>query len=114
MLHVIGIKNCNTIQKTLKWLQDRGDVFTFRDVKIDPLNEAELHDIVSNLSLETVANKKGMKWRSLGLSEKNLTDQELFDLLLEHQTMIKRPVLIRDGAVLIGFDEDALQEFLAD
>ena len=112
MLLVIGIKNCNTIQKTLKWLDEKGVEFNFRDVKKDPLSDEELHDIVKKLSLETVINKRGTKWRSLGVSDKNFSDQELFDLLAENQTMIKRPVIYRDESVMIGFDEEALSAFL--
>jgi Spx/MgsR family transcriptional regulator len=114
MLHIVGIKNCNTVQKTLKWLQERNVEFTFQDVKKDPLADEEILDLVKKLSLETVINKKGSKWRSLNLSDKNLSDQQLFDLLTEHQTMIKRPVIYRDGSVLIGFDEDALESFISE
>jgi Spx/MgsR family transcriptional regulator len=112
MLLVIGIKNCNTIQKTLKWLEEKNIEFIFRDVKKDPLSDGELHDIVRKLSLETVINKRGTKWRSLGVSDKNLSDQDLFNLLAENQTMIKRPVILLDESVLIGFDEEALSAFL--
>lgn len=112
MLLVIGIKNCNTIQKTLKWLEEKNIKFIFRDVKKDPLSDEELHDIVRKLSLETVINKRGTKWRSLGVSDKNLNDQDLFNLLAENQTMIKRPVILLDESVLIGFDEEALSAFL--
>lgn len=114
MIHIVGIKNCNTVQKTLKWLQEKNLEFTFQDVKKDPLSEEEILDLVKKLSVETVINKKGTKWRSLNVSDRNLSNQELFDLLNEHQTMIKRPVIYNDGSVMIGFDEDALESFLMD
>jgi Spx/MgsR family transcriptional regulator len=114
MIHIVGIKNCNTVQKTLKWLQEKNIEFTFQDVKKDPLSEEDILDLVKKLSIETVINKKGTKWRSLNVSDKNLSDQELFDLVSEHQTMIKRPVIYRDDSVMIGFDEDALESFIAD
>lgn len=113
MLTVVGIKNCNTVQKTLKWLEDEGHKYTFRDIKKSPLDEDELLDIVNKLSVETVINKKGTTWRNLDVSDKNLSDQELFGLLLENQSMIKRPVLLLDDAVMIGFDEEAITDFLA-
>lgn len=113
MLTVVGIKNCNTVQKTLKWLDNEGHKYTFRDVKKNPLDDEELLDIVNKLSVESVINKKGTTWRKLDVSDKNLSDQELFELLLENQSMIKRPVLLLDDAVMIGFDEEAITEFLA-
>jgi Spx/MgsR family transcriptional regulator len=113
MLTVVGIKNCNTVQKTLKWLDNEGHTYKFRDVKKNPLLDEELLDIVNKLSVETVINKKGTTWRKLDVSDKDLSDQELFELLLENQSMIKRPVLLLEGAVMIGFDEEAITEFLA-
>jgi Spx/MgsR family transcriptional regulator len=111
MLQVIGIKNCNTVQKALKWLDERSISYSFQDVKKDPLSDEEVLDIVKKLSIETVLNKRGTKWRSLNIQEQ-LSDQELFDLLVEHQTMIKRPVLVNGDAVMVGFDADAFESFL--
>lgn len=114
MLHIIGIKNCDTVKKTLKWLEERDIEFTFQDVKKDPLSDEEVLDIVKKLSIETVINKRGTKWKSLNVADKKLSDQQLFDLVTEHQTMIKRPVIYREDSVMIGFDEDALESFIAD
>lgn len=112
MLHVVGIKNCSTVQKARKWLEDRGIEYTFQDVKKDPLSDEEVLDLVKKLSIQTVLNKRGTKWRSLNLNADELTDQELFELLTEHQTMIKRPVLVMGEAVMVGFDPEAYEAFL--
>jgi Spx/MgsR family transcriptional regulator len=111
MLEVIGITNCNTIKKTKEWLSDQGIDYSFRDVKQDPLGPNELAELVMRAGLDTLVNRRGRKWKMLGLSDKELTDNDLFEVLLEHQTMIKRPVLRRGDAVMVGFDEDALQQF---
>ncbi len=112
MLEVIGISNCNTIKKTKEWLEKKQIDFSFRDVKKEPLTPNELADLVMKAGLETLVNRQGRKWKMLGLSDKQLTDNDLFDVLLEHQTMIKRPVLRNGEAVLVGFDEDAIASFI--
>ncbi|MCC5925366.1 MAG: arsenate reductase family protein [Bacteroidetes bacterium] len=112
MLHVVGIKNCSTVKKALNWLETNGISFTFQDVKKNPLTDEEVLDLVKKLSMQTVLNKRGTKWKSLNLNADQLSDQELFDLLVTHQTMIKRPVLVNDGAVMVGFDEEAYKAFL--
>ena len=112
MLEVIGITNCNTIKKTKEWLSDEGITYSFRDVKKDPLSPNELAELVMRAGLDTLVNRKGRKWKELGLSDKELSDNDLFEVLLEHQTMIKRPVLRKGEAVMVGFDEDALQNFI--
>lgn len=112
MLHVIGIKNCNTIKKTINWLEENDFEFEFTDLKKDPLTPNELADFVKKVGLDTLINRRGMKWRTLGLKDKNLSDNDLFEVLLEHQTMIKRPVLLMNDAVMVGFDEEAVTEFI--
>ncbi|MCC5932926.1 MAG: Spx/MgsR family RNA polymerase-binding regulatory protein [Candidatus Cyclonatronum sp.] len=111
MLTVVGIKNCNTISKTLKWLEEQEINYTFRDVKKNPLSAEELEDAISKVGLDTLVNRRGMKWRSLGLAGKELTGEELAEILFEHQTMIKRPLLLAGDAAMVGFDEDALGVF---
>lgn len=114
MIQILGIKNCNTVQKTLKWMDENGHEFEFIDLKKDPLNDTELAELVHKVGIETLANKRGMKWRNLGLAGRDVSARELFDLLLEHQTMIKRPVVIKDEAVMVGFDEESMADFLSE
>jgi Spx/MgsR family transcriptional regulator len=114
MIQILGIKNCNTIRDTLRWLDEKGFEYRFVDLKKEPLSEYELAGLARKVGLETLANKRGMKWRTLGLAGRDLSEDELFDLLLEHQTMIKRPVVLRGEAVMIGFDEEALESFLTE
>jgi Spx/MgsR family transcriptional regulator len=112
MLEVIGIANCNTIKKTKEWLSDQGVSYSFRDVKKEPLSPNELAELVMRAGLDTLVNRRGRTWKMLGLADKELTDNDLFEVLLERQTMIKRPVLRRGEAVMVGFDEDALTNFV--
>ncbi|MEX0779157.1 MAG: Spx/MgsR family RNA polymerase-binding regulatory protein [Balneolales bacterium] len=112
MLEVIGIKNCDTIKKTRKWLEENNIEYDFRDVKTKPLSPNELADLVKKVGLDALVNKRGRTWKMLGLADKNLNDNDLFEVLLEKQTMIKRPVFKKDEAVLLGFDEDAVASFV--
>lgn len=112
MIKVYGIKNCNKIRDTFTWLSENEVEYQFIDLKKDPLPEEKLEEFVHKVGLDVLVNKRGMKWRTLGLKDKNLNDEELFSELLEHQTMIKRPVLENEDAVLVGYDEDAFESFL--
>lgn len=114
MLHLVGIKNCNKIRDTKKWLEDQGVEYKFIDVKKEPLTREELKELEFKVGLEVLVNKRGRKWRDLGLKDKNLSDEELFDVLLEHQTMIKRPVLINGESVMVGYDEDSFDAFTSE
>ncbi len=114
MLHIAGIKNCNKIRETKKWMKEHDVDFEFIDVKKDPLTREELKELEFKVGLDVLVNKRGRKWRDLGLANKDLSDEELFDQLLEHQVMIKRPVLIKEESVLVGYDEEAFEAFIAE
>ncbi len=112
MIKVYGIKNCNKVRDTFKWLEENEVEYKFIDLKKDPLSEQKLDEFVHKVGLDVILNKRGMKWRTLGLKEMDLDDDELFDQLLENQTMIKRPILEQGDAILVGYDEDAFDAFV--
>lgn len=112
MIKVYGIKNCNKIRDTKKWLDEHGIEYKFVDVKKEPISPERLADFTEKVGLDALVNRKGMKWRQLGLADKDLNEQELFDQLLEHQTMIKRPLIIKGEAILVGYDEDSFKNFI--
>jgi len=113
MLKVFGIKNCNKIRDTRKWLDENNVDYKFVDVKKNPIDAETLADVTEKVGLDVLINRRGMKWRQLGLAGKDLNDQELFEQLLEHQTMIKRPLMIKNEAVMVGYDEDSFENFIA-
>lgn len=114
MLHIAGINNCNKIRDTKKWMDEHDVEYTFIDVKKDPLTRSELKELEIKVGLDVLVNKRGRKWRDLGLAKKDLSDEQLFDQLLEHQTMIKRPVLLKEESVLVGYDEESFEAFIAE
>lgn len=112
MLKVYGIKNCNKIRNTRKWLEENDVEYEFIDLKKEPLSEEALDEFVHKVGLDVLVNKRGMKWRQLGLANQDLSDEELFEQLHEHQVMIKRPLITKDEAVMVGYDEDAFEDFI--
>ncbi|MCG2588884.1 arsenate reductase family protein [Rhodohalobacter sulfatireducens] len=112
MIEVYGINNCDKIRKTKKWLSQNEIEFDFFDLKKEPLSREELEEFVYRVGLDTLVNKRGMTWRKLGLKDKDLSEDELFEQLLENQSMIKRPVLINGEGILVGYDEDAFETFV--
>ncbi len=103
MLKVYGIKNCNKVRDTFKWLDENEIDYEFIDLKKEPISEGKLDEFVHKVGLDVLINRRGTTYRNLGLKDKNLDEDQLFDQLLENQTMIKRPVLELDDAVLVGY-----------
>ncbi len=104
---VYGIKNCDTLRKAIKWLNNSGVEHRFHDYRKDGLDEAQLRTWVDVLGWEQVLNKRGTTWRKLPESDRSdvNTDQAIA-LMLASPAMIKRPLLdLGDGRLHLGFKE---------
>ncbi|HBD42579.1 MAG: hypothetical protein DBW78_01380 [Rhodothermaeota bacterium MED-G64] len=112
-LLVLGIPNCDKIRKTKTWLEEHDRPFQFIDLKKAPLSREELLELSQKVGLDALINRRGTTWRKLELADKNLSEAEMLDVLLENQSMILRPVLVRGDSVMIGYDEEAFEGFTA-
>ena len=107
MTTLYGIKNCDTIKKARKWLEQQGIEYTFHDYRVDGLDQAWLAETASTLGWEQLLNKRGTTFRQLPDEQKqDLTEEKALALLLAHPAMIKRPVLAHDSDLHLGFKPD--------
>lgn len=104
MVVVYGIKNCDTVQRTLKALDAAGITHRFHDFRKDGLNAAQAQAWVDALGVDTVVNRRGTTWRKLDDSTRdNLSADTAAALLAEQPSLVKRPVIEHPGGVLVGF-----------
>ena len=100
---------CTTCQKARAFLDAKGAKYDFRDIKIENPTEAELRawHAKSGLPLKRFFNTSGLQYKALGLSKKlpSMTDDEQFKLLATDGMLVKRPILVGDHFVLVGFKE---------
>jgi arsenate reductase len=111
---VYGIKNCNTVQKALTWLNEHAIEYTFHDYKKEGISKEKLEAWVSEKDWEILINKKGTTWRNLTGSEKEAVTNSDSAIALMHEktSVIKRPVVEADGNILVGFDENVYASLL--
>lgn len=100
---------CGTCRKAMKWLSENGIDVTERHIAEAPPERAELerwHN-TSGLQLRKFFNTSGKKYRELNLKEKigSASQSELLDILASDGMLVKRPVLVLDNRVLVGFRE---------
>lgn len=113
MVKIYGIKNCDTIKKTLKWMNENQVEHSFHDYRKDGLDKNWLEEALSQLGWENVVNKRGTTFRNLDQAVKdNLTGDNAAQLLIENPAMIKRPIIEADNKLLLGFKEATLKEAL--
>lgn len=100
---------CSTCQKAQKWLDANGASYELRNIKDDKPTKAELrawHGL-SGLPLKKFFNTSGLLYKEQGLKDKlpGMTEDEMYALLATDGMLVKRPMLIADDFVLVGFKE---------
>lgn len=104
MTTLFGIKNCDTVKKARKWLEQNQISYTFHDYRNDGLELDWLHTTESKLGWEQLLNKRGTTFRQLTDEQKaELNKDKALALLCEFPAMIKRPVLIHENGYHLGF-----------
>ncbi len=111
MITLYGIKNCDTMKKTKKWLEANELEYTFHDYRKDGLDKDWLKAVVEAQGWEIVLNKRGTTYRQLSDEQKsNIDNEKAIELLAEHPAMIKRPILQKSDKTVVGFNEANLTE----
>ena len=100
---------CTTCKKAQAWLTEQGISFDIRDIKLNNPSAEELKQwhSRSDLPLKKLFNTSGLQYKALALKDKlpTMTEDEIFDLLASDGMLVKRPMLITDDKVLVGFKE---------
>ncbi|HOA90726.1 MAG: arsenate reductase family protein [Bacillota bacterium] len=107
---------CTTCQKAKKWLQANGIEFEERHIKEDnpTVDEIRAWHKQSGLPLRKLFNTSGMLYRDLQLKDRlpEMTEEEQYNLLASDGMLVKRPILVGDQFVLVGFNEPQWKEAL--
>lgn len=107
---------CTTCQKAQKWLEAKGADFTVRHIKEENPTAEELTQWwkMSGLPLKRFFNTSGLQYKALNLKEKlpTMTEAEQITLLATDGMLVKRPILVGDDFVRVGFKEAEWEEIL--
>ncbi len=114
---LICYPRCTTCKKAQKWLSDRGISYEYRDIKVQNPTASELsgwHQR-SGLPLRRFFNTSGIQYRALGLKDKlgSMTEEEQFEILASDGLLVKRPLVVSEDLVLVGFNEREWESRLA-
>lgn len=109
MLRFICYPKCTTCQRAKKWLDDNKIEYELRDIKLDNPTLEELTEWYnkSGLPIKKFFNTSGLLYKSLDLKNKlpEMTEDETLKLLATDGMLVKRPLLIGDDFMLVGFKE---------
>ena len=100
---------CSTCKKAMNWLDEHNVEFDQRHIVEDNPNvdELRLWHKMSDLPLRRFFNTSGMLYRDMGLKDKlpSMSEDEMYELLASNGMLVKRPLLVLDDTVLVGFKE---------
>ena len=106
----IEYPKCSTCKKAKKWLEENNIEFTSRNIVTQTPTAQELNEWIKNSGqdIKKWFNTSGLKYKELNLKEKlsTMSNEEKVQLLASDGMLIKRPLLISDKGILIGFKEE--------
>ena len=106
-IHLYGIPNCDTVKKARRWLDAQGIGYDFHDYKKEGADAGKLAAWSDAVGWEVLLNKRGTTFRKLPEADKSDIDRDkAIALMLQHPSLIKRPVVDHEGGILVGFVED--------
>ncbi|MBW9063396.1 ArsC family reductase [Rhizobium herbae] len=111
---IYGIKNCDTMKKARTWLDGQGIAYDFHDYKAAGIAQETLRLWCAALGWEAVLNRAGTTFRALPDADKaGLDEGRAIALMLAQPSMIKRPLLDRDGAFTAGFKPEVYERIFS-
>lgn len=114
-LTMYGIKNCDTVRKARRFLEQQGVDFCFHDYRTDGLDSALLTTFIDELGYQALLNTRGTTWRKLPEETRAAVNDKhsALQVMLENPAMIKRPLLCTASQkMLTGFDPSAYLTFI--
>lgn len=110
-MKIYGIKTCGSVRKAIKFMNDNNIEFDFVDLKKEKVECDKIGSWLKKVSIDTLFNNKGTKYRTLGLKEFNLDDTGKKQWLCDENMLLKRPVIeYGNDEVMVAFDEEVYKE----
>jgi Spx/MgsR family transcriptional regulator len=108
-----GIKNCDTVKKARKWLDHAGVSYQFHDVRDDGLAPEQVRQWLAELGWANVINKRSTTWKQLPAEQREQMDENAaLTAIIDHPTLMKRPLLDTGSERLVGFKEAQYSKLL--
>lgn len=111
MITLYGIKNCDSVKKAKKWLEQHQIDYQFHDFRQDGLTQDKVENWLNQIDWQILLNKRGTTYRQLTDEVKqSITADNVATLLTQNSTLIKRPVVEFNNQYSVGFSADKWAE----
>ena len=103
-VQMYGIKNCDTVRKSIKWLTEKQIDCEFHDLKKEVLESALIVEWLESVEKDKLINRRGLTWIKIPTEDKLLNDQDaVIQLIQTNPTVVKRPVIFNGVFWSVGF-----------
>jgi len=111
---VYWLPYCTTCQKAVAHLEAKGvSIRSYRNLKEQPLSEDEVRALATKVGgVEKLFSKRAMKYRAMGLHERDVSEDEMVRLMAEEYTFVTRPVIVRGDRATAGFSAKRVDELV--
>lgn len=107
VFRIYGIKNCDTMKKAMRWLDEQAIPYEFIDYKKTSIAASHLPDWAAKADWKLLLNTRGLTWKKLSEEERSDVDEsKALELMSQYPSLIKRPVLDTGHSLLVGFDPE--------
>jgi arsenate reductase len=106
--HFLHKPNCTTCRKARKFLEKRGFQLYFRDLAKERLSPAELEKLIGSRDHTDFLNTRNEVYRDENMKQNPPSRKEAIQMMSKEPNLIRRPVVVAGGRVVLGFDEEGL------
>ena len=111
MITVYGIKNCDSVKKARRWLENHSVDYSFHDFRADGLQQQLLEEWLRQVEYTALLTTRSRTWKELSAEQRdNMQREKALQLMLDYPTLIKRPVLDTGNTLQVGFSEPRYAE----
>ena len=111
MITIYGIRNCDTMKKAMRWLDEHNIEYRFHDYRKQGIDRTQLEGWEEEIGWETLLNRRGMLWRKLPQSTRDsITRERALQIMQDNPAIIKRPLLDLGDRRIVGFWPDEYQQ----
>ncbi len=104
---IYGIRNCDTMKKARNWLEGRGIAYSFHDYKTSGIDARTLRQWAKQAGWEKLLNRAGTTFKKLPEKEREgINEARAISLMVAQPSLIKRPVLVANKTIIIGFKQN--------
>jgi len=113
MKKIYCLSTCTTCQAILEDIQAGKKGFRLQDIKTDKITASQLDEMKKMAgSYEALFSRRAMKYKELGLKNKNLGEEDYRKLILEEYTFLKRPVVIMKDRIFVGSEKKTVEALI--